>query len=123
MFLNFSNHPSAQWSKDQLYAAELFGEVTDLDFPDVPPEWDIDRVCELADGYARMILDLRPDAVLCQGEMTLTYQIVKRLYPTGIRIFSACSDRISEETVQPDGSTKKISRFVFRRFRSYEPAD
>lgn len=33
MFINFSNHPSANWSREQLEAARRYGEVADLSFP------------------------------------------------------------------------------------------
>lgn len=123
MFLNFSNHPSDQWSKEQTEAANRYGEIRDMPFPAVSPDWDTERVCALADGLCSRILAERPDAVLCQGEMTLTYQLVKRLGAAGIPVFCACSERITEETQTPDGSTRKTSYFVFRRFRRYETAD
>ena len=36
MFLNFSNHPSDRWNKAQRQAAERYGEIRDVPFPDVP---------------------------------------------------------------------------------------
>ena len=123
MFLNFSNHPVAQWSKEQLSAAGQYGEIQEMSFPNVPPDWDIGRVCSLADELFEEICALRPDAVLCQGEMTLTYQLVKRLCAAGIPVLSACSDRMTEEEQLPDGSTQKLSQFVFCGFRLYEDSD
>ena len=104
MFLNVSNHPSDKWSPEQLAAAEKYGEIRDLPFPTVLPYWDIASVCKLADALFEEISAMQPDAVLCQGEMTLTYQLVKRLHAAEIPVFCACSDRISEEIRLPDGS-------------------
>ena len=79
MFLNVSNHPSDKWSQEQLAAAEMYGSVRDFPFPVISPYWDIARVSALADALFKEISDMHPDAVLCQGEMTMTYQLVKRL--------------------------------------------
>ena len=119
MFLNLSNHPSALWSAAQLKAASAYGPVQDLPFPAVPPEWDIGRVCAFADALFEQVLAMNPAAVLCQGEMTLTYQLVKRLCAAGIPALCACSERVTEEIPLPDGATKKTSRFEFRSFRPY----
>jgi hypothetical protein len=120
MFLNFTNHPSSQWCEAQLAAAREYGPVRDMTFPVVPPEWDIGRVCAYADGLFAQICALRPAAVLCQGEMTLTYQLVKRLCAAGIPVLCACSQRVTEEKPLPNGATQKVSRFVFCGFRRYE---
>ena len=122
MFLNLSNHPSGQWCAEQIAAAKAYGEITDMPFPAVPPEWDAERVSAFADRLFAQIVATGPAAVLCQGEMTLTYQLVKRLTKAGVPALCACSDRLTEETTLPDGSTKKISRFVFRGFRLYDAA-
>ena len=38
MFINLSNHPHQGWQPDQLEAAEHYGEVVDLPFPQIPPQ-------------------------------------------------------------------------------------
>mgnify|MGYP007101881037 CR=1 FL=1 len=119
MFLNVTNHPSELWPPAQTAAALQYGEIRDLPFPAVPPEWDIRKVAALADTLADDILRLRPAAVLCQGEMTLTYQLVNRLHAAGIPALCACTERRTEETRLPTGETKKISVFEFRGFRRY----
>ena len=121
MFLNVTNHPSRDWSAAQLEAAAAYGPVRDFPFPRVSPDWDTARVCRLADSLFAEIAVLRPAAVLCQGEMTLTYQLVKRLEAAGIPVLCACSERVSDETHLPDGAVETVSRFVFRGFRSYAP--
>lgn len=37
MFVNFTNHPSGSWGAAQRRAAQVYGEILDLPFPDVPP--------------------------------------------------------------------------------------
>lgn len=72
MFVNFTNHPSGSWGAAQRRAAQVYGEILDLPFPDVPPALSAAAVAALADEWAARILALRPACVLCQGEMTLT---------------------------------------------------
>ena len=134
MFVNFSNHPSQKWSKEQLDAAvALGGIVVDVPFPVVPPTATCDDVRRLAEGEVAAILALvltsdpsHPIVVLVQGEMTLTFGIVAMLmdsvhstHDRPIRCVAACSDRRTVEVVQPDGSTKKESVFAFVDFRDY----
>ena len=38
MFINLSNHPHFRWLPEQLKAAERYGEVVDLPFPQIPPQ-------------------------------------------------------------------------------------
>ena len=37
MLINFTNHPSAQWSAEQTAAAQVYGKVIDLAFPAINP--------------------------------------------------------------------------------------
>lgn len=119
MFINFTNHPSALWSKAQLDAASAYGSIVDLSFPNVPPQFSEEDVQRMADEYMEKILALKPSAVLCQGEMTLTCLMAHRLIASGVPALSACSERRTEERVNPDGSTQKVSVFVFCRYRAY----
>lgn len=120
MFVNYTNHPSAAWSPLQLSAARQYGEITDLIFPNVPPDVDEKELDILAENEFRRIISCRPEAVLCQGEMTLTYRIVRLLSQAGIPALAACSERVEEERITADGSTRKMSVFAFRRFRLYQ---
>ena len=119
MFINFTNHPSAQWSAEQKAAAQAYGEVIDLAFPAIDPAADEAALDSLASAYAARILHMKPDAVLCQGEFTFVYRVVLRLEGAGIPVFAACSFRKSQETTSPDGTTMKQSVFLFTRFRRY----
>lgn len=121
MFINFSNHPYAQWSAEQKAAAQVYGKVIDLAFPAIDPAADEAALDSLAAVYADHILHLNPDAVLCQGECTFVYRVVQRLEAAGIPTLAACSRCKSQETTYPDGSTLKRSIFVFAGFRRYGP--
>ena len=144
LFLNLSNHPSAGWSEAQRQAAmaliqkhgsscrddgqtppEIFGEcrgtgagIVDLPFPNVDPKAGPDDIATLADSQIERLRQAglkSGDIVHVMGELTLTYQIVRRLKSLGVTCVAATTERIV--TTQPDG--KKLSEFHFIQFRPY----
>ena len=117
VFINFSNHPSAQWEEKQLEQAREWGEIVDLPFPQVDPAAGEDDVAELADQYLASIMEYQPSAVLCQGEFCLSYAVITGLKEQGVVVLAACSRRNTEEI----GRIRK-SEFIFERFRKYERA-
>ena len=119
MFINFSNHPTSNWSKEQLEAALAYGEVVDCAFPAVNSAWDEAMMRREIDAYTEKMLEMKPDAVMCQGEFVLTFGVVRILMEHGIKCLSACTDRVSEENIRPDGSVEKVSVFKFIKFREY----
>lgn len=119
IFINFSNHPSSRWSKEQLAAAEKYGRVADEPFPAVPADMDEAGVARLADEAARRILAHHPAAVLCQGEFTLAFAVVERLKAAGVVVLAASSDRVIKTEADENGETRKVSVFRFTRFRRY----
>ncbi len=118
-FVNFSNHPSSQWSTKQKAAAETYGPIVDEPFPPVPAFLDERGVALLADEIMLRILAKQPAAVLCQGEFTLAFTVTERLKAEGIPVLAAASDRVTSETTDENGENRKISRFRFVRFRAY----
>jgi hypothetical protein len=119
MFINFTNHPSSNWSQAQLADASNYGEILDMPFPAVDPDNDESYILTLADSFVSEIMKHAPKAVLCQGEMTLAFAVTRRLTALGIPIFAATSNRsVHEATVE--GKTVKRSEFRFVRFRKYE---
>lgn len=114
VFVNFTNHPSDKWSREQFAAATQYGRVVDLPFPQVDPAATEEDVKKLADEYVKKILALRPTAVLCQGEFTLCYNVITMLKEQGVPAFAACSRRIVEE----EGDTR-VAKFVFEGLRAY----
>ena len=119
MLANFSNHPSAVWSAEQKAAAAEYGEIRDLTFPAVPAGADTADVSALADECCREILALGADAVLVQGEMSLSFAVAGRLQIRGVTVLCACSERVCDTAVLSDGSTERRSVFRFVRFREY----
>ena len=52
MLINLSNHPSGSWSDAQRAAAmDQYGEVKDMDFPNIPPTWTHEQVETCAWNY------------------------------------------------------------------------
>ncbi|MCM1079536.1 MAG: TIGR02221 family CRISPR-associated protein [Bacteroidales bacterium] len=118
LLINLSNHPSSEWSEEQLSAAMEYGKCIDIPFPNVDPFDDEDAISELADKKIAEILTLVKDnkvTVHIMGEMCLTFQIVSKLHQHGIKCISSTTYRIAE--ILPDGS-KRIE-FHFKRFRDY----
>ncbi|WP_298464924.1 CRISPR-associated protein [uncultured Mitsuokella sp.] len=119
IFINHTNHCSSYWSEDERRAAQVFGEIVDVAFPAVSSSASEEEIEKLAHDNAVRIIAQKPAAVLCQGEYTYTYALVKRLLAQGICVVAACSERVVEEQHEPDGSTRRISQFRFTRFRRY----
>lgn len=119
MFINFSNHPSSQWSEAQLTAARRFGKIVDMRFPAMDPQASAEKVHQCAASIFSFIRALGKPVVMVQGEYTFTYQLVSMLQQAGIRAVAACNTRVSEEHVDENGQTLKLSYFRFEGFRDY----
>lgn len=117
-FVNLSNHPSAYWSKEQKKAALSFGEIEDMEFPDVAPDASEEDIAEKAGRITQAICkkaETQHVTVHVMGEMTLVFAIVSRLQAVGIECVASTTQRKAE--VRADGS--KYSEFKFQRFRKY----
>ena len=119
-FVNHTNHFSAQWSPEQIAAAEIFGDIEDFPFPNIDANFDENQISELVEVNGKKILSLNPAAVLCQGEYCYTYAMINFLRKNNVIVIAAASERIVEERVTADGATQKISLFKFVRFRQYQ---
>lgn len=118
-FINFSNHPSVNWSVEQRIEAEKFGRVIDVPFPSVKDDADERDIAKLAENSINVIMQHDPAVVMVQGEFTLSVAVINGLQSRGIRCCAACSTRESKEEILPDGSIKKENIFRFNRFRMY----
>ncbi len=116
MFINLTNHPSLRWSGEQLKAAQQYGEVVDISFPNIEPYFSSKDINDLADEVVESIqlLDSHP-VVHVMGEMTFTYAVVSRLKALGVTCVASTTERLVK--MMPDG--KKISEFKFVQFREY----
>ena len=60
MFINLTNHPSSEWSEEQLNAARQYSDhIMDLKFPNIEPEFSTDMVRKYAEvivGIITMVL-------------------------------------------------------------------
>lgn len=114
VFVNFTNHPSEKWELKQKDAAEEYGRIIDVPFPMVSPSLDEKGIEELSAEYVNKIMNLRPTAVLCQGEFNLCFSVITELKAKGITVLAACSRRMVEEN-----ENIKSVKFEFERFRRY----
>ncbi|MCF6242746.1 MAG: glycosyltransferase family 4 protein [Bacteroidales bacterium] len=116
MLINLTNHPLHKWDKaQQRLAEEIFGEIVDIQFPNISPDADEKHIEQLADKYLNKILSFKPDAVHIQGEFTFTFRMVSLLKQRGIKCIASITERLMNEN--PDGSRTYQFRFV--RFREY----
>ena len=51
MFINFTNHASSMWSDYQIQEAAKYGEIVDIPFPAVEPDWSKEMIQSTADKY------------------------------------------------------------------------
>lgn len=119
MFINLTNHPSRQWGINQINASLVYGNIIDIPFPNIDPNFNKEKVDELANFYVDKIVRLSPKAVLVQGEMTFCFEVVKQLKEQGIIVVCACSIRDTVETHSTDDNTVKETLFSFVQYREY----
>ena len=119
MFINLSNHKSITWSKEQKEAAEKWGEIMDYPFPNVLADADENDIAAMSEKIVGELMEKNAKAVMCQGEFTLSYSIIRKLKELGIPVLAASSERVVEEQVLEDGTVERISKFRFVRFREY----
>lgn len=118
ILINLSNHPSVQWSEEQLNAAKDFGDIEDWDFPSIDCEADNKFILQLADEYLARIFERIKTSnitVHIMGEMTFTYALVTKLKNLDIPCIASTTER--KVTENADGT--KTSSFHFVRFRQY----
>ena len=120
MFINLTNHPSENWSTEQLKAAQEYGEVIDMPFPNVDEQATETEIKRLADEYVSIIKSKGKEqdlTVHIMGEHTFCYALISKLQKEGIRCVASCTkhDTFTNERGQ------KVSTFHFTRFREYVP--
>jgi len=120
MLINLSNHPSTQWTDEQLSAGHQYGNILDIDFPVVDPAGDAEYIKQLARECAESVKSIlqgsydSENAVHVMGEPTLVYHIVILLKQQGITCLASTTSR---ESVEDKGI--KTSKFSFAQFRNY----
>ena len=91
----------------------------DIKFPAVDSNVSETEILKIADQCTKLILARSPAAVMCQGEFSLTYAVVCRLKKEGIKVLTACSERLVVEGKGAKDEYLKQVRFKFIRFREY----
>ena len=118
MLINFTNHPSNNWSEEQLDAAKVIGEIIDIPFPEIDAYADESYLNNLVKEYADKIKTLnsgKTTTVHIMGELTFTFAMVSVLQRMGIRCIASTAERSVTE-IEPG---KKQVDFKFVRFRAY----
>lgn len=119
IFLNVSNHPLEVWSEEQRKAAQEYGILDEIPFPQVSPELPQTEFDSLIKSILSQILEKilgKNATVHIMGEMTLTFALVKRLQAAGIKCVASTTERSVKENA--DGTKESVFKFV--RFREYE---
>lgn len=121
MLLNFTNHHSSKWSQTQWEAAiNQYETVKDFSFPNISPEYSKEEVVSLAREYVETIEEMKPDAVLCQGEFTFVYHVICLLKEKKIEVLAATSERCVNEVYDKEkDQIIKQTYFQFVQFRAY----
>ena len=123
MLINLSNHPSANWSPEQVDVAQGYGEIIDLPFPNIDPAGDEEYIQSLCDEYLLKIDAICRDGacpvstvtVHIMGEMTFTFAMVNALHSRGITCVASTTERVTKEE-----NGVKTSEFRFVNFRKYQ---
>lgn len=122
MLINLSNHPSKNWSNEQLdISMQTFGEIIDIQFPVIDPAFSENDIVLLAEEYSHRLFETisksndKINAVHLMGEFSFTYRLTNILKEKGIKVI--CSTTQRNTIIDKDG--KKISEFKFVRFREY----
>jgi hypothetical protein len=122
-FLNLSNHAVRSWPEAQRSAAVAlgFGEPVDLvdGMPIVDPTMDSDGVSALAQAIVERAMAQGPAAAHVATEHGLTALLVAELQRHGVRCFTATTERVAREELQPNGVIRLLHEFRFVRWREY----
>lgn len=119
LFINFSNHPSVEWSEAQKNAAVEYGEIVDLQFPVIDETATDEDIKKLADEYllkVREITSPKNATIHIMGEQTFLHSMLHRLQKAGYKCMASTTKRM----VKFDEENRKITTFNFERFREYE---
>lgn len=119
MFVNLSNHPIEYWEKEQKLAAQLYGELVDIKFPDLDPQWDTGEIVKCAKCYLSLCKEKIKDtksssAIHLAGETIFCFVLAQMLLKEGYVCLTSTSKR---NAVVKKGI--KLSVYKFERFRKY----
>ena len=117
MFINLSNHPSDCWGLKQREAAKAYGEIIDIPFPEIGPQWSLSKVkrcaLEFFERCKNEIGDAKSASVIhLAGEPTFCFLLAQMLLKAEYVCLSSTTVRAKDNG----------SHFEFERFREYRLA-
>lgn len=124
MLINLSNHPSQNWQEKQsVEAGRLYGEIIDIPFPVIDPNFNETEIENLAKEYFSKIKKIfaenntqnQNNAVHIMGELTFCFTLITLLNSNNISTIASTTNRnvVNEENGQ------KTVVFDFVKFRIY----
>lgn len=122
LLVNLSNHPIANWTKDQLNSAkESWTHIADLEggMPVIPSDYDYDQVEKQAIDIAERALKQGATAAYVAGEYNLTYSLINQLKMREIECYNATTERYACEIESNEESIKMTHEFKFGQWRKY----
>ncbi len=119
MFINFSNHPSANWPPKQRAAAESLGEVKDIAFPSITPELSENDIIALVDTYLKKYPWDTADPVFLAGEYCFAFAMTDLLLSRGVRALCTESNLKLVSGPMENGTTRRTATLEFLRFTNY----
>jgi len=115
MLLNFSNHPTKEWTANQKnIALEQYTTIQDLSFPSIDPHIDSSELVMLVKKYIIQIQQINPTAIHIMGEHTFTFKMVSELQKIDFLCIASTTKR---KAIQK--GNKKTIYFDFVKFRTY----
>ena len=116
VFLNCSYHyASTGWDEEELKQAASYGSIMDL--PLSPITETGDEKFKKAELFLKQVDNIRPSAVLLDGEFGTFFMMADALLKKGYRVLVKCSERISADNIGEDGRITKVSGYHFVRYR------
>lgn len=120
LFINLSNHSIKKWAVEQLNAAAEYGEIRELIFPNIPPEWGVQEVDSVAGDFFFKIetmaigFERKSVTVHLMGEPVFCFLLANKLLHKGYHVVVSTTERCVKEL-----GDNKLSHFKFVRFREY----
>lgn len=120
MFINISNHPSTGWKEEQTNEAQIYGNIVDIPFPNIPPQMDTEEMKTIVDDYIQKIEELamrkiETTLIHVMGESVFSFMLVLSLLQKNYKVVASTTERI----VSYEGDVKR-TEFKFVRFREYK---
>lgn len=122
LFINYTNHPSTKWSKEQIDAAKFLADkIIDIPFPNVDPSLDEDGIISLVEAEMKkmegVISNENEIIIHIAGEPTFVAYFVSHCNKWCPNI--ACLTSTTKRDVVENEDGTKTVKFNFVRFRQY----